>query len=343
MLWSSLYCSSPVIFFDNPASLNSSDMAPNNDQEFQYDDSRTEPEIRPNVLRRNSDGDVKVSSADGSFVSGSAARDDTELYFTKSLVCKSEAMVNPSSSQGIASVSPAKVLLVNGVDNNEDEALEPCNRELSEGSSVDQNVALSGSENTAFHYGGTKDELNSSESDQNGSSEKTELADSMTSSSNTLVDECSSNNEEHSANGSDNKNDCPLNGSETSRNTKTVSKAINCKSNHRLKLCIDSPLLSQDGASTSNIGKLSSEDVRSFNGYRSTPLSPKERSYNKRCNYIDEDGLSLVVDPVQARLVKLERCYREKIEGLETQLEASGCVCGLRQKVNTKQDMVCQC
>ncbi|XP_028415229.1 myotubularin-related protein 3-like [Dendronephthya gigantea] len=352
MLWSSLYCSNPVIFFDNPTSLNSSDVALNNDQEFHYDDVRTEPEIRPNVARRNSDGDVKVSSADGSLVAGSSARDDTELYLTKSLVCKSESMVSPGSSQGISTASPAKGSLANGVaeksietntscgNNDHDGALEPCTEEGCDNSSVDQNIAVFKSDNIALHQDGTKDKLNSSESDQKGLSEKNDLGDSLTSSSNTLVDESTSNNDEHMVNGSENGNDCLLNGLETSHNTKkTVSKAINCKSNHRLKPFIDGPLLSQDGASSSNIRKHFSEDGGSFNGCRGTPLSPKERSYNKLCKYIDEDGLSLVVDPVQARLVKLERCYRERIEGLETQLEASGCVCGLRQKVNNKQDM----
>lgn len=56
-------------------------------------------------------------------------------------------------------------------------------------------------------------------------------------------------------------------------------------------------------------------------------------------HYLDVDGLSLVIDPVQTRLVKLQLCYREKIARLEDLLKSQHCVCEESQK--TKKDPVC--
>ena len=361
LLWSSLYLSTPLIFFGNSSSINLSDTALNTEEAFPNDCSRTEPETRPNLVRRNSDGDVKVSYNDENFVGCSGARDDSDLYLTKPLVCKSET-----------SMSPSKGLLVNGLDRKSNEDIGDicennkfdrngtleCNNKIENGcenNSTDQNGilgedhgGLNSCENTVVDQNGipAKDGgVNSCENtafDQIQGEKSNDLSDSMTSSSNTIVEDCnSSNTDEVKVADSEIQNGKLVSesGLEMSQ-TRLVSKAINCRSNHRLNHITDETMLLQDGLGASHTENHTTKVGNSFREFEETPKSPNELFVNKLGKYLDIDGLSLVMDPVQARLVKLERCYLEKIEGLVEQLQAQGCVCGIRQKVNMKHHMV---
>jgi hypothetical protein len=371
-LWSSLYLSTPLISFGNTSSLNSNDTTGLNIEEaFPGDYSRTEPETRPTVARRNSDGDVKVLCNDENFAGCSGVRDDSDLYLTKSLVCKAETAISPSKS-----------LLANGFDRKSNENIggscennsfehngaADCNNETENGcenNSIGQNglleedhIALNSSENTRVEQNGipaNDGDLNSSKNSENGtasdnsngtptdsgiSTEKScELSDSMTNSSNTVVDDTNfSNTEEVKVTRSqiENGHQVSENGSGLSQR-RSASKPINCRSNHRLGHLNDRIPSLQNGSTAEN----HLQDVgNSFSEFGETPKSPEEMSFNKLRNYLDIDGLSLVLDPVQARLLRIERCYREKIEGLKTRLQAQGCVCGVRPTVNIQHDMV---
>ena len=325
-------------------SLNSSDSALVMDQDFPADSSRIEPEPRPNVVRRNSDGDVKILSSDDNFVGSSGARDDSDLYMTKSLVCKPDT-----------SLSPAKGLLANGLDRKSNEMVGDSREnnkfdqnetaefkdkveDSCENNSIDQDNGLKYCENTVFDQNGISGKNDSrSENINTDACEalrpegNTNLADSMISSSNTVVEEDSntSNIEEVKITKIGNG---LLVSEKSLERTRPVSKAITCRSNHRLNHS------SKHDLNGDHIGSHVSNAENSFGESGVTLKSPKEQALNKLQKYLDIDGLSLVVDPVQARLVKLERCYREKIQGLETQLQ--GCICGLDQKISIKQDMV---
>ncbi|CAB4024898.1 myotubularin-related 3-like isoform X1 [Paramuricea clavata] len=352
LLWSSLYLSTPLIFFGNSSSSNSSDTVLNTEEVFPNDCSRTEPETRPNLVRRNSDGDVKVSCNDENFVGCSGARDDSDLYLTKPLVCKSET-----------SMSPSKGLLVNGLDRKSSEDIgsiyenntfdrngTECNNKMENGcenNSSDQNGilgedygGLNSCENTVVDQNGipaTDGGVNSCENtafDQVQGEKSNDLGDSMTSSSNTIVEDSnSSNTDEVKVAGSEIQNGKLVSesGLEMSQ-TRLVSKAINCRSNHRLNHITDETMLLQDGLGASHTENHTTKVGNSFREFEETPKSPKELFVNKLGKCLDIDGLSFVVDPAQAQLVK--------IGVLVEQLQAQGCVCGIRQKVNMKQNMV---
>ncbi len=350
-----------MIYFGNTSSLSSSDAALNIEEAFPNDCSRTEPETRPNVGRRNSDGNVKVLCNDENIVAGSGARDDSDLYLTKSLVCKPET-----------SMSPSKGPLVNGIDRKSNEDIGGENNTFDENGTINSNeIVENGCENNSIDQNGILGEDNgelngceNAEVEQNGiptkdggvigskntefdqagtlAEESSDLDESMSSSTNTLVEDSDSSNTEVKTTSSEIENEHQVSESDSdkSQQTRVVSKAINCKSNHRLNHFNGETLSLHNGSGGSHAENHITEVGNSFKEIGDTPRSPKEVPFNKLWNYLDIDGLSLVVDPVQARLVKLERCYREKIEGLETQLQAHGCVCGVRQKVNIQQDMV---
>lgn len=328
----------PLIQFGISSSLNSSDTYPNTEDTFGNGFSRTESEIRPNIVRRNSEGDVKVVFNDETLVGSSGTRDDSDLYFTKSLVCKSDN-----------SVSPSKALLVNGLDRLSNQNIGGCY----EDATVDQerNILDSGFENNSID--GIKISTEDLENrllnpvDQNETSDdgklsgveisafdqndvpgqSDEFADSMSSSSNTIIEESNKMNKANS----DIENG-PLISKSSAECSRTASKAINCSSSHRMRKVPDTTFALQNFSRANHF--------ESGGTLLETRWSPRELSSNKLSKYIDIDGLSLITDPVQERLVKLERCYREKIERLETQLQEQGCVCDPRHNVNIKEDPV---
>lgn len=342
-MWSSLYLSSPLIHFDI-SSANSVDTGLNTQHEFHCDHPRTETEPRPIVLRRNSDGDVKVlgTNTDENFIATSGARDDSNLYLTKSLSCKSET-----------AMSPSKGLLMNTLERKSNEDIDR---------SSENNVDLNGSlecngregnshENNVFDQNGRSGEdsgaLNNYENstfDQNGLKEDiASLNGSMTSSSHTVVDECISKEKEgvKMENAKVENEGRNLDDDVETSKSRTISKPINCKSNHRLpkSRSTDESLL-ESGEGNSHSESHVSETGNTFKEFNNAPGSPKEISFNKLSKYLDTDGLAKVMDLVQARLEKLERCYQTKIDDLQTQLQAQGCICGPGPYANIRQDLV---
>ena len=346
-----------MIYFDNLSSLNSSETALNIEHDFPDDYLRTEPESRPNVVRRNSDGDVKVWSADENLAGNSGTRDDSNLYLTKSLVCKPDA-----------NMGPAKGLLVNGLDRKSDEELsgscesnttdqtEVEESDSCEKNSVDQNGisdeaigGLNSSENKDVDQNGESvkdgvlDNSENAKFDQNGTSgteENIKLNDSLTSSTNTLIEDsnCQITEEIKVANSEITNGHPILEPSSEIPPVRSMSKAIDCRSNHRISNLCDETQLLPDELSPKHDGNRISENRK---GFDNTPRSPKQMRATEVGKYLDTDGLSFVMDSVQARLVKLERYYRERIEGLETQLRVhESCVCGVHETVRPKQETV---
>ena len=348
-----------MIYFDNLSSLNLTESALNIERDFPHDYLRTEPESRPNVVRRNSDGDVKV--ANENLVGNSGSRDDSNLYLTKSLVCKPEPKM-----------SAAKGLLVNGLDRKSDEELNgSCENDGIDQSEVlesDSNHDGSCEDNSIDQNGISEEAIDASSSSESkdvyqnrklvkdDSSENSELDhtpgteesgnDSLTSSTNTIIDDphCSITEEDkvtnsEIANGHRSSEPC----SEMAP-VRPTSKAINCRSNHRLSNFGDETLLSPDKLSASHNEAHSLGNGNSFKDFHETAKSPGQTRASEVGKYLDTDGLSFVMDTVQARLVKLERYYRERIEGLETQLRVhESCACGIHETVNHKPETVsCQ-
>ena len=314
---------------------------------------------------------MKVLCNDENFVGCSGVRDDSDLYLTKSLSSKAETNVNPSKSllangfdrksdENIGGSCENESFDKNGATNCDGEVgnIFEKNSVIKQNGLLEDHGTMDSSENIVADQNGiTGDDgnLGSSENSDNGTStekgngtptdsgtpieKSSDLSDSMTSSSNTVVEDTNcSKTKEIKVTRSQIEN--VHQGLETGLGlspTRCVSKAINCRSNHRLNDFNDDTLLFQNGSAPTHV---ENHIANSFSESRDTPKSPKEMSFNKVKNFLDIDGLSLVLDPVQARLVKLERYYREKIQGLETKLHAQGFACGVAPKVNIKHDMV---
>lgn len=324
MLWSSLFLESPVTFFDI-SSTGASDTGISGQQDPSTEHAHSPRDFRPTTARRNSDGDVKsliASSDENNYSPGTSFRDDTnsDLYLAKSRSCK-------SSSE--ASKFPGNGLILNGV-------LENSNHISDKDSKLCCETPPGETEGNVFE--GSEEECL-----KNG-----ELGDSLTSSSRTVVEDpgcpqdgLGDNGDEQSAIFTEES----LNSENGTVNPNVVSYNGDCSNlnggNSEISKTLDSHLnghsFDDDDASDATIVQdLTMKDSLDLSN------SSNDLPYNKIKKLLDVDGLTIVVEPVQARLLELERSYRGQIDDLHTQLQTQGCQCEPRSRLISSQELVCQ-
>ena len=364
LLWSSLYLTGPVVIFDI-LSTNTSDTALLGEilTDTMHRDSR------PNTLRRNSDGDVNtlLLNSEDRHSMGSEFRDDTnsELYLAKSLSCKScfdpckypgkGLVMNglPTNSQkSETDVSVNGVFDISLDDSGKQSDGDEANVDRKSDTSLDNSENLSDIENAnMLHEVPLEDSENSS--------------NAVNGSINHLCNDSVKDSEKQSeeSNGSDGyrKNDDINSCSLTSSSQTLVEESgrentLTDISTEKLQETLENGVAELNGCATVD----TSQSLNSYSDYHSiesnsrpyednvqhglTDGNMKETScdspYNKIKKHLDVDGLTMRTDPVQCRLLELERTYRAQIDDLQTQLQAQSCFCEPRSTSCIKPEMV---